>query len=118
MSYHFVQIDLEDNFPGDRVTLICKAPADAMCHAVWDCQCEGWCFSGVEDGKPWHDPRDFSEADSGNRHVGRFDTSECNLRDWAENSDECLRGEVVLPVTAEWHGDYVLFHAVTEETQP
>lgn len=114
---HFVTIDLELNFIADRPNLICKAPADAMCHAVYTCGCESWFEGGVEDGKPWHAPGDYSEPEYG-RHVGVFDPTECNLRDWAENSDECLRGTVTLPVTAEWEGDYYTFHAVDEAPTP
>lgn len=107
---HFVTIDLEDWNPGDRPTMTCKAPDDAMCHAVWSCDCEFWFKHGIEDGKPWHVPGDYSEPEF-ERHVGRFDPTECNLKDWAENQDECLRGKVMLPVTPEWDDDYVLFHA-------
>jgi hypothetical protein len=107
---HFVTLDLEDWHPGDRPSLTCEAPADAMCHAVWTCQCEWWHGSGVSDeGKPWHSVGDLNE-DDGERHYGTFDPTECNLRDWAENSDECLRGKVLLPVRAEFDYDAVLFH--------
>lgn len=107
---HFVTIDLEDWSPGDRPTLICKAPDDAMCRALWTCECEEWFKSGIEGGRPWHAPGDYSEPEY-ERHVGRFDSTECIYRDWAENSDECLRGIVTIPVTPEHNGDHVLFHA-------
>lgn len=110
---HFVRIDLERSFPGDRPDLICKAPADAMCHAVYTCGCESWCKQGIEDGKPWHVPGDYSEPEY-ERHVGRFDPTECNLRDWAENSDECLKGESLIPVEPEFVDEYYLFHAVSD----
>jgi hypothetical protein len=110
---HFVVIDLESHFPSDCPTLICKAPADSLCHAVWPCDCEWWCKSGVQDGKPWHAPGDYSEPEY-ERHVGTFDPAECSLRDWASNSDECLRGEVTIPVTADFDYDCVTFHAAVE----
>ncbi len=111
---HFVTIDLEKSFPGDCPTVTCKAPVEAMCHAVWPCDCEAWFKSGVEDGKPWHIPGDYSEPDY-ERHVGSFDPHQCNWKDWAENSDECLRGKVTFAVTPEWDGDYALFHAVPDK---
>jgi hypothetical protein len=107
---HFVTIDLEDWRPGDHPSLTCEAPPEAMCHAVWTCDCEWWCKTGIENGRPWHAPGDYSEPEY-ERHVGTFDPAECNLKDWAENSDECLRGKVMLPVRVEFDYDAVLFHA-------
>lgn len=113
---HVVTIDLEYGW-GGSVTLACKARADAMCHAVWDCECEWWCKSGIgADGKPWHAPGDYSEPER-ERHVGTFDPTQCNWKDWAENSDECLRGKVTFAVTPEWDGEVVLFHADAAESE-
>jgi hypothetical protein len=108
---HFVTFDLEDWHPGDCPRMTCTAPADAMCHAVWSCDCEWWCKDGIEDGQPWHAPGDFSEHEY-ERHIGKFDPKVCMFSDWAENSDECLRGVVTIPVTPEHDGDYVLFRAI------
>ena len=107
---HFVEVNLEDWHPGDCPTLICKAPADALCHAVWTCDCESWHSQGVEDGAPWHSTGDYSER-LDERHVGTFDPEFCNLKEWAANSDECLRGKVTVPVVPEWDFDFVTFHA-------
>jgi len=108
---HFVTFDLEGFRPGDRPKLTCTSPADAMCRAVWTCACEQWFKFGVEDGKPWHVPGDYSEPEY-ERHVGTFDPNECVYVDWADNSDECLGGIITIPVEPEHHGDYVTFHAV------
>lgn len=110
MVDHFVSIDLECFSLNDRLQLICKAPADSHCHAVYDCDCEQWFKSGTDGGKPWHIPGDYSEPEY-ERHFGRFDPSECCYVDWAENCDEVLRGTVVIPVRAQWEGDYYTFHA-------
>jgi len=107
---HFVTVDLEGWHPGDCPTLICKAPADAMCHAIWTCQCESWFKDGIENGQPWHAPGDYSEIDD-ERHVGTLDPSQCIYIDWAGNSDECLRGVITIPVEPDHHGDYVTFDA-------
>ena len=107
---HFVKVDLEAGWPGDHPTLICKATADAICHAVWTCDCESWHDQGVEGGVPWHSTGDYSERLT-ERHVGRLDPDRCNLSDWAENSDECLRGTITVPVVAEFDYDFVTFHA-------
>ena len=113
---HFVRIDLESSWPGDHPTLICKAEPDAMCRAVWTCECEEWFKSGIEDGKPWHVPGDYSEPEY-ERHVGVFDPNECVYVDWADNSDECLRGVIIIPVEPQHHGDYVTFGAWPGEVE-
>ncbi|SFK31786.1 hypothetical protein [Cellulomonas sp. KH9] len=97
-------------------TFNCHAPAESPCHAVYDCGCDdGWADETVVDGVPSHRPM---YDDEGTRHAGHLNTQACNLRDWFENSDEVLRGAYTFPVTPDWQGDHVLFHAVDEHPRP
>lgn len=105
MSTHLVTADWEPN-GGPSMSLKCEAPAEALCHAVWACECEEWDEDGVEDGKPWHRHDGDSHLA---RHRGKFDPTECNLRDWFENSDEPMEGAIVFRVDPVFHGDYVTF---------
>jgi len=98
---------------GVEYTFRCNAPAESLCHAVYDCTCEEWTDGGVEDGVPYHtvgsdDPVDIETI----RHYGRFEPDECNERDWFENSDECLRGKVTFAVDGQYEsGGGVMFQA-------
>jgi hypothetical protein len=96
-------------------TFTCHAPAFALCHAVYDCDCEGWTDDGITDGIPWHL---VDDGDEEHRHTGALDPQQCGLRDWFENSDEALRGRVTFPVTPDWRGDHVLFDAIDEYPRP
>ena len=98
MSEHTVTIDWgRDGWATNRFE--CHAPADAMCHAVWSCDCEEFYDAGIRNGVPAHRP----DPDDPDRwHAGTFNAAACNLRDWFDNTDEPLRGEVTVPVRAEW----------------
>ena len=92
----------------------CHAPADALCRAVYNCDCEEWFEAGVEDGVPWHGTETLTECAGESwerkvRHYGRFDPRECNARDWIEGDPiECQErgtdGQVVIPVDVSWTG--------------
>lgn len=117
MSAHTVTAEW-DRHGGVSYRFTCTAPAEALCHSVYgaDCACEEWREGGVEDGKPYHvveewdyEARTVTEV----RHWGTFNRTECNLRDWFENTDEALvGGSVTFPVEDEWQGDYYAFTAV------
>ncbi|QCB93328.1 hypothetical protein [Cellulomonas shaoxiangyii] len=81
----------------------CAAGPQSLCHAVYDCLCEEWDVDGVEGGRPWH------ALDDGPRHVGTFNSDVCNLRDWFENTDDPLHGELTFAVDADYQGDFYLF---------
>jgi hypothetical protein len=108
MSAHTVTAE----FSGDGwpvLTMTCHEPPESACHAKFDCECEAYTRTGVEDGIPWHEDEAIGDDDAPERHFGRFDPDECNLRNWAENSDEWLTGKVTFPVTSVWEGDYYRF---------
>lgn len=92
----------------------CAAPPESLCHAVYDCHCEGWIDAGIESGRPWHTIAEYDEdatdGDRDVRHLGVLKPDECGLRDWFENTDDPLHGAVTFPVRAEWEGDYYTFH--------
>lgn len=112
MSDHTITYDLQ--YPGNG-TLECHAAPDAVCRAVFDCECERFHDYHVVDGVPHH----FGTYDDGYtvraHHVGRFDPDECALIPWHENSDEDVSGNVRVTVEAEWLEEYVEFHAVSAE---
>lgn len=113
---HEVTINLDEFWPSSRVKFDCYAPPEAMCHAVFDCGCESWHEAGVDSGRPWHHHDEWPSSRQDTRHWGRFDPSECNLRDWAENSDEVLRGVLTFGVTGHWDGDCYTFTPVAGGT--
>lgn len=104
MSIHGHKVEM--NFDGYVSTrLICHAPADAQCKAVWDCDCEAFYdFLITDDGLPTHLP------DPHYKHrwcTGRWGTG-CDLVDWFDaGEDEALTGTVTFDVTAEWGDGYV-----------
>ena len=106
---HEVILDAADGEP--RPTrLVCNAGPEGLCHAVWTCDCEVWNEEGIRNGVPAHQPGGDGEDDNeGVWHAGTFDPDKCNLQDWFDNSDECVFGEIRVPVREVWHGDYVTF---------
>lgn len=114
---HSVTIDFEGMYPHPS-SFHCSAPDDAMCRAVWDCDCESWEYEGIAGGVPWHGFTDsYLVADSVRttvtRHRGRFDPNHCNIIDWLANSDETGRGTITLPIKPEWQGDYYTWTVAT-----
>lgn len=95
----------------------CNAPAESLCHAVYECVCEEWMDAGVTaDGLPYHDVDSGDPDDHGEqpiRHWGQFEPDVCNEQDWFENSDEVLRGKVTFPVKGEWDGNGYTFEVAT-----
>jgi hypothetical protein len=103
---HIVTVEFEEGY-GQHVRMTCHAPADSMCHAEFDCECELWWNTGVEDGRPWH-ATDYDNPDA-ERHYGKFTPDFCNLREWFSNSDDPMSGSVSFPVEASFEGDYYSF---------
>lgn len=104
MSDHSIVYDLLSPAVG---TWECRAPKTAVCHAIWDCECENITDYTVMGGKPYH----RNAADPQMFHTGRFDPSTCTLRDWYENQDECVEGLVRVDVDPVNEWDYVIFTA-------
>jgi hypothetical protein len=105
---HLVTADWGTGESWPTLHLACKAPDDAICHAVWDCECEQWGEHGVDSTGPWHEHAAY-DVDPAVRHYGRFDKTECNLVNWFDNSEEMMRGSISFPVAAEFDGDYYTF---------
>lgn len=115
MAEHTVTVEW-DRHGREGFTFHCDAGPESMCRAVWTCECEFWGQAGVMLGRPWHAIDDGDEdlvLGIPVRHIGRFETDECNLRDWFENSDEALHGSVTFPVEASWDGDSCTFEATS-----
>lgn len=109
MGDHQVTIDWGSGTWAPTLTLRCDAPPDALCHAVYDCPCEEYTATGVHDGRPWHTSYETDDLTS-ERHYGRFEPDQCTLVDWFDAADEQMRGQVTLPVRAQWEGDFWTFH--------
>lgn len=110
---HTVTVEFEPGY-GQRTTLRCHADADALCHAVYDCQCVEWYGSGTEDGRPFH----CAGEDETERHYGRFEPYYCNIREWFENSDDPMGGDITFAVTATWAGDHYDFEPAALAARP
>lgn len=114
MAEHEVTIEADG---GLYATLKCNAPADALCHARWTCECETLSAVEVLDGVPRHAYVDEGSGIVDAWHEGTFDLGHCELRVWF---DECgdvesmYGGSVTVPVTAEWDGDGYTFSIVTD----
>ena len=117
MSDHIITYDLIDPRSG---AMDCLAPADAPCHAVWDCGCETIYDYHVRNGEPHHySTYDGDDMQVRGHHVGHFDADECSIRDWHENSDEDVTGTVAVKVNPVWHGDFYELEAISAEvTKP
>ena len=88
--------------------MACNAPADALCHAVYECDCESYYSPGVIGDHPAH----LTEA--GHVHQGKFDAAFCNLREWFDVEPvEVLHGSLTFPVVASWNGDGYEFEVAT-----
>ena len=88
---------------GESMTIECRAPGDALCHAEFDCGCDYYYKLRVEDGLPVHDNYD------GERHVGKFDHEYCFVAEWIWAADvyetRAFGDMAVIPVTVEWDED-------------
>lgn len=103
---HSVTLDLDTGWVNaGQAVMTCHAPADALCHATYDCDCERLYRETVREGSPVHWTADDT------KHVGRFDPRYCRYRVWADNSDECFTGKVTVPVVPSWDGDCYTFRA-------
>ena len=110
MSDHTLDITFDE---GARASLICAAPADALCRAVWVCECESIGGYEVIDGSPTHKGDEHRAP-----HVGQFVSDACNYRDWfdeGEGIDE-VSGRLSVDIEADWQGDYYEFN-IPEATQ-
>lgn len=112
MSDHTITYDLQHPGNGE---LECHAAPDAVCRAVFDCECERFHDFHVVDGVPHH----YDTYEDGftvrAHHVGRFDPDECALIPWHDGSDEDVSGTVRVTVEPDWREDYVEFNAVSAE---
>lgn len=101
-------------FEGDTTwhgPMTCHAPAEALCHASWTCDCESWVHQGVTDGVPWHSEQDADDplTRSTERHVGTLDPTYCQHVEWYAATD-ALEGTVSLAVTPRFVAGGVEFH--------
>ena len=102
---HEVILDAVDGNP--RPTrLVCNAGPEGLCHAVWTCDCDETYDAQIRNGVPAHRP---DLEDEHTWHAGRFNPEMCILQDWFDNLDECVFGEIRVPVREVWHGGYVTF---------
>lgn len=103
---HTITITAEEGLlrAGD---FVCDAPPDALCHAVWSCDCETYHSEGIRNGVPAHQPG-WCDDDT-TWHAGRFEPGFCNYRDWFDGMDETLDGSAVIPVTPRWEGEEYAF---------
>ena len=104
-THHKIRVEFLGFTPLYR--LVCEAPADAPCHAAFDCDCEQFYdYMVTREGVPTHLPDPF---DKHHWHTGRFDPTRCGLADWFED-DEAIQGEVTFDVHPKWDGDQWIFH--------
>lgn len=104
MSGHSVTIEAEERW-GIHVTFHCDEPAEAMCRAIWRCECEQYYSSCIRNGVPAHQP-DPDDPDCW--HAGTFG-GDCDLRAWFDEGEDLLIGKVTLPVEAQWQDGYYTF---------
>lgn len=104
---HTVTVEWESGY-GPTYSFHCNAPTDALCHAVYDCDCEEYVDHGLEDGRPWHTTYTGDGVGEA-RHYGRFDTDHCIEREWFEITDDPLDGVLTFEVETVWEGDYYSF---------
>ena len=110
MSDHTLDITFDEGF---SASFICAAPADALCKAVWVCECESIGGYAVINGLPTH-KGDAHRAP----HVGKFVADACNYRDWFDGGEGLyeVAGRLSVDVEADWQGDYYDF-TIPEATQ-
>lgn len=106
MTHHSITIEFDAGGPFPHLTWTCNAPADALCRAEYDCECEAWHWEESVEGVPQH--RNFDE-DVHTGHLG----DECRLRAWFEESDGHVFGTVTVPAEATWTGDGYGFQLTT-----
>lgn len=116
-QHHTVTLTFDGGYI-PTTTWTCTAPPDALCHAVWDCDCESWVHAGVTDeGVPWHSWEDVEDplTPTTERHTGTFG-DECALGTWWDASGEplteVLHGSITFPVRAAFENDYYTFEPV------
>ena len=105
MSEHTITVELGPYGPYAEMT--CTAPETADCRRRFVCGCETWFRTGVEDGRPYHIPGDYSE-NLDERHYGVFDPSWCNEVEWFDSCDglDNTAGKVTLAVESKWEGEH------------
>jgi hypothetical protein len=100
--FHFVEIDAE----WGHQRFICLAPKGAACRMLPVCQFAG---GRCADHEGEH-AEDCTESDT------FADFGECIIEPWITNGEECGRGEVRIPVTTEWDGDWWLWRPAADHT--
>lgn len=109
---HTVTIKLDELGCHPSYSMACTEPADALCHADWDCACEAFWEAGDEDGRPWHE----SCYGNGEIHYGTYDPTRCNICDWFEGTEdahEVIHGQVKFDVAPEWEGEWYEYRVVS-----
>lgn len=94
---------------GTHATLVCTAPLESQCHAVYSCDCEEYGGTGTDDGRPWHLPLYEDPNEPVERHYGHFDPDECDLKNWFEETDDPLDGGLTFDVTPVWENSAYRF---------
>lgn len=112
LTEHYVECEFDG---GTYLRLICKAPAQSLCHTTYSCQCESWSGEWIEDGKPRHKAYvDYGEPEI---HIGKFQ-EDCGLEEWfSADCGESLEGKIVLPIKHVWADDHVEFSVDVEQLQ-
>lgn len=101
---HFARITFSDGL--SRVDWVCKAPKRSFCHVEWDCECETFVNQQMRRGVPAHQPWG---AEDDEWHVGHFNKKQCNYEPWFSDDSEALYGEVEVPVTPTFEGEWYSF---------
>ena len=114
MSGHSVTIAFEPTFMLPGLSFNCNEPPEAICRAVFDCECEAYYGSGVDEQGPWHEVDDYDSdgPDPKTRHYGK-PGGECGQLLFITESgcpDEMGDGEVTVPVRLQWEGDDYSWH--------
>lgn len=91
------------DFSGGWVTYRpkCNEPPEALCRARWDCECEVWDSSGVNQQGPWHEISGELFSPSV-RHYGK-PGGDCGFVASIEDiPDELGEGEVTFAIEEVW----------------
>jgi hypothetical protein len=105
MSGHLLQVTWDLSMPSYE--LVCKEGPEAICRAEWDCDCEVFGESGVDERGPWHETYAWEGGDPTARHYGQ-PGGECNKVLCLNNADcvdELGQGTASIPVDLTWRDE-------------
>lgn len=103
---HHIKLTFDE---GVYANLICEAPPESICHAIWSCNCESWDDEGIgEDGLPFHSITDDDDKEV--RHIGTF-KDHCRFDDFFDESGISDSPDVTINLNfkSEWQGDFFSF---------